>query len=130
LVTVDGDAVSLHFSTLDFEVPNTESYFQEMGQRGGHPSGSFTRDEVDVLVGPSAARMILRPIRPNPLIPHLHSHHSSDRKRLREKKGILMYDQPVTKPCRPCTVLYSLLIVVFGVIASPYLAYQALRYKK
>ena len=27
-------------------------------------------------------------------------------------------------------VLYSLLIVVFGVIASPYLAYQALRYKK
>jgi 3-deoxy-D-manno-octulosonic-acid transferase len=27
-------------------------------------------------------------------------------------------------------VLYSLLIVIFGVIASPYLAYQALRYKK
>ena len=27
-------------------------------------------------------------------------------------------------------VLYSLLIVLFGVIASPYLAYQALRYKK
>jgi 3-deoxy-D-manno-octulosonic-acid transferase len=27
-------------------------------------------------------------------------------------------------------VLYSLLIVVFGVIASPYLAYQAIRYKK
>ena len=27
-------------------------------------------------------------------------------------------------------VLYSLLIVIFGVIASPYLAYQAIRYKK
>jgi 3-deoxy-D-manno-octulosonic-acid transferase len=27
-------------------------------------------------------------------------------------------------------VLYSLLIVVFGVLASPYLAYQAIRYKK
>src|SRR5580765_8684169 len=27
-------------------------------------------------------------------------------------------------------VLYSLLIVVFGVIASPYLAYQAVRYRK
>jgi 3-deoxy-D-manno-octulosonic-acid transferase len=27
-------------------------------------------------------------------------------------------------------VLYSLLIVIFGVLASPYLAYQALRYKK
>jgi 3-deoxy-D-manno-octulosonic-acid transferase len=26
--------------------------------------------------------------------------------------------------------IYSLLILVFGVIASPYLAYQALRYKK
>ena len=27
-------------------------------------------------------------------------------------------------------VLYSLLIVLFGVVASPYLAYQAIRYKK
>ena len=27
-------------------------------------------------------------------------------------------------------VLYSLLIVVFGAVASPYLAYQAIRYKK
>ena len=26
--------------------------------------------------------------------------------------------------------IYSLLILVFGVVASPYLAYQALRYKK
>src|SRR5687767_2812944 len=40
-----------------------------------------------------------------------------------------MYDQPGTKfPIM--YVVYSLLILVVGVIASPYLAYQAIRYKK
>jgi 3-deoxy-D-manno-octulosonic-acid transferase len=40
-----------------------------------------------------------------------------------------MYDHPGTKPTF-MYVIYSLLILIFGVIAAPYLAYQAIRYKK
>ena len=40
-----------------------------------------------------------------------------------------MYDQPGTK-LHIMYVLYSLLILILGVIVSPYLAYQAILYKK
>jgi 3-deoxy-D-manno-octulosonic-acid transferase len=40
-----------------------------------------------------------------------------------------MYDPP-GRQSATMYVLYSLLILLFGVIASPYLAYQAIRYKK
>jgi 3-deoxy-D-manno-octulosonic-acid transferase len=41
-----------------------------------------------------------------------------------------MYDHPGTKTPTYMYVLYSLLILILGVIVSPYLAYQAIRYKK
>ena len=41
-----------------------------------------------------------------------------------------MYDHPSTKTPTYMYVLYSLLILILGVIVSPYLAYQAIRYKK
>jgi 3-deoxy-D-manno-octulosonic-acid transferase len=40
-----------------------------------------------------------------------------------------MYDHPGTKPTS-MYVLYSLFILLAGLIASPYLAYQAIRYRK
>ena len=41
-----------------------------------------------------------------------------------------MYDQPQHETPTYMYVLYSLLILVLGVLVSPYLAYQAIRYKK
>src|SRR5687768_4840656 len=41
-----------------------------------------------------------------------------------------MYDHPSTKFPTYMYALYSLLILILGVVVSPYLAYQAIRYKK
>ena len=56
-------------STLDFRLPSTESYFSRCASVAALVRSLTATKSISLL--PSAARMMLRPIRPNPLIPTL-----------------------------------------------------------
>src|SRR6185503_4931151 len=71
----------------------------------------------------SAARMMLRPMRPKPLIPTLTGMRSSGSRSRRT--NVLSYNTPSRM-----YALYSLLTLVAFVLVSPYFVYQAIRYKK
>src|SRR6266851_4935887 len=71
-----------------------------------------------MFLSPSAARMMFRPIRPNPLMPTL--------------TGIEVLQTNVSfyNSRTAMYVVYSLLTLAVFVVVSPYFVYQAIRYKK
>src|SRR5260370_38358914 len=71
-----------------------------------------------MFLSPSAARMMFRPIRPNPLMPTF--------------TGIEVLQTNVSfyNSRTAMYVVYSLLTLAVFVVVSPYFAYQAIRYKK
>src|SRR5687767_5047724 len=85
-----------------------------------------------------AARMMLRPIRPNPLIPTLIAIRSilqQHRKQLILVNGLRTgqtrgYSGAAPRTDASMYALYSVLIVLFFIVTSPYLLYQVVRYRK
>src|SRR5436309_2539321 len=67
---------------------------------------------------PSAARMMLRPMRPNPLMPTLTG------------IDILLGQTFHSTIARQMYAAYSVLTLIVFVVISPYFVYQAVRYKK
>src|SRR5947208_4070567 len=110
--------------TFACKLPSTESYLRRCASVLALVR-SLTATK-SMFLSPSAARMMLRPMRPNPLIPTLTGMRSSRILRLAahpDKRFILQY--PVAM-----YLAYSLLTLVVFVVVSPYFAYQAIRYKK
>ena len=68
LLAIDGDA-SLVALTSACRLPSTESVLQQVRERGGVVRSLTATKSMSF--DPKAARMMLRPIRPNPLMPTL-----------------------------------------------------------
>src|SRR5204863_7606442 len=72
-----------------------------------------------MFLSPSAARMMLRPIRPKPLMPTRTDMQRSSR------TNVSFYNKPTAM-----YLAYSLLTLAVFLVVSPYFLYQAVRYKK
>src|SRR5262249_6463356 len=112
-------------STPACRFPSTESYLRRCASVVAFVK-SFTATKL-MFRSPSAARMMFRPIRPNPLIPTrtaivAGSFHS--RRAPRVPTNISFYNK-----C-PVYTVYSLLSLVVLAVVSPYFVYQAIRYRK
>src|SRR5205807_2153808 len=107
--------VSSLASTAACRLPSTESYLSRCASVCALVR-SLTATK-SMLLSPSAARMMLRPIRPNPLIP---TRTAIDASRQTFHSTILA----------PMYTVYSLLSLVLFLVVSPYFLYQAIRYKK
>src|SRR5436190_7743988 len=108
--------VSPPASTFACRLPSTESYFSRCAS-----VCAFVRSLTatkSMFVSPSAARMMFRPMRPNPLMPTLTGIDISSRQTFHSTIVHPMY------------LVYSLLTLVAFVVVSPYFVYQAIRYNK
>src|SRR3954466_3129773 len=108
--------VSSLASTLACRLPRTESYFSRCASVCALVR-SLTATK-SMFLSPSAARMMLRPIRPKPLIPTLTDMQSS-------RTNVSFYNKPTAM-----YLAYSLLTLAVFIVVSPYFLYQAIRYKK
>src|SRR5436305_7716319 len=97
--------------------PSAESYFSRCASVCALVR-SLTATKSTFL-SPSAARMMLRPMRPNPLMPTLTAMSSPPAQTFHS-----------TIAASPMYVVYSLLTLVVFIVVSPYFLYQAIRYKK
>src|SRR6059058_3343041 len=104
-------------SIVACRLPSTESYFSRCASVCALVR-SLTATKSTFL-SPSAARMMLRPMRPNPLMPTLTAMSSPPAQTFHS-----------TIAASPMYVVYSLLMLVVFVVVSPYFLYQAIRYKK
>src|SRR5438128_1856926 len=104
-------------SIVACRLPSTESYFSRCASVCALVR-SLTATKSTFL-SPSAARMMLRPMRPNPLMPTLTAMSSPPAQTFHS-----------TIAASPMYVVYSLLTLVVFVVVSPYFLYQAIRYKK
>src|SRR5437763_2837096 len=103
-------------STLARRLPSTESYFSRCASVCAFVR-SFTATK-SMLRSPSAARMMFRPMRPNPLMPTRTGIDISSRQ---------TFHSTIVCPMYPA---YSLLSLLAFVVVSPYFLYQAIRYQK
>src|SRR3954463_4005952 len=108
--------VSSLASTRACRLPRTESYFSRCASVCALVR-SLTATK-SMFLSPSAARMMLRPIRPKPLIPTLTDMRSSG-------TNVSFYNKPTAM-----YLAYSLLTLAVFIVVSPYFLYQAIRYKK
>src|ERR1700687_1669909 len=143
------EMVSCLATTFAWRFPSTESYFNRCASVAALVR-SLTATK-SMLVSPSAARMMFRPIRPNPLMPTLTAIESplerrSERNRPADKQSILMnalaegqtvrlyFDVAQRHSSRhfPSGMYFIYSLLTFGVfvVVSPYFLYQAIRYKK
>src|SRR3954462_2542244 len=102
--------------TVACRLPRTESYLRRCA-RVLALVRSLTATK-SMFLSPSAARMMLRPMRPNPLIPTLTASKPSG-------TNVSFYNKRI-----PMYLLYSAITLAVFVVVSPYFVYQALRYKK
>src|SRR5262245_49024408 len=107
--------VSSFAATAAWRLPRTESYLKRCASVCALVR-SLTATK-SIFESPSAARMMLRPIRPNPLIPTRTGISAS-------RTNVSFYNT--------CAVysIYSALSLALFVVVSPYFLYQAIRYKK
>src|SRR5438034_541844 len=105
-------------STFAFRFPSTESYFKRCASVWALVR-SLTATQ-SMFLSPSAARMMLRPMRPNPLIPTLTAIDVSS-----FATNVSFYNSR-----RSMYFAYSLLTLILFIVVSPYFVYQAIRYKK
>src|SRR5688572_29433260 len=86
-----------------------------------------------------AARMMLRPMRPNPLIPTLIAMRDSSRSRSSAPNRQMLLQAGRRRPCsrrllgvefRDVHALYTLAIVLLAIVLSPWFLYQAIRHRK
>src|SRR3954452_25567954 len=108
--------VSSFASTLACRLPRTESYFSRCASVCALVR-SLTATKA-MFLSPSAARMMLRPIRPNPLIPTLTA------------IDVLRINVSFYNSRTPMYLVYSLVTLLLFLVVSPYFVYQAIRYKK
>src|SRR5581483_11168225 len=109
-------------STLACRLPRTESYFRRCASVCALVR-SFTATK-SMFASPSAARMMFRPIRPNPLMPTFTAIVAA-------RTNVSFYNTGARlTPSRPMYLVYSILTLVVFVVVSPYFVYQAVRYKK
>src|SRR5438874_1148288 len=103
-------------STFARRLPSTESYFSRCASVCAFVR-SFTATK-SMFRSPSAARMMFRPMRPNPLMP--------------TRTGIDISSRQTfhSTIVRPMYLAYSLLTLLAFIVVSPYFLYQAIRYKK
>src|SRR6185312_11522491 len=106
--------------------------FQQMRQRGG-VGQVVNRDEIDLFVAQCCTHDVAADAA-EPVDPDFHSHYASGQPSSgpkndeRQKRNSNVRSLPRGNPRLPTFMyfIYSLLILLFGVVASPYLAYQAL----
>src|SRR5712671_4354038 len=103
-------------STRALRLPSTESYLSRCASVCALVR-SLTATK-SMFLSPSAARMMFRPIRPNPLIPTLTA------------IDILQTNVSFYNSSPPMHLAYSALTLLLFVVVSPYFVYQAIRYKK
>src|SRR5437763_1353199 len=103
-------------STFARRLPSTESYFSRCASVCAFVR-SFTATK-SMFRSPSAARMMFRPMRPNPLMP--------------TRTGIDISSRQTfhSTIVRPMYLAYRLLTLLAFVAVSPYFLYQAIRYTK
>src|SRR5262245_647839 len=112
------EMVSSLASTLACRLPSTESYFSRCASVVALvKSLTATKSTFLSLI---AARMILRPIRPNPLMPTRTAIADAPF----NATNVSFYNNYRVYP------LYSLLTFAFFLLVSPYFVYQAIRYQK
>src|SRR5256885_6000263 len=103
-------------STFACRLPSTESYFSRCASVLALVR-SLTATK-SMFLSPSAARMMLRPMRPKPLIPTLTG------------IDVLQTNVSFYNSSFPMYLVYSLLTLAVFVVLSPYFVYQAIRYNK
>src|SRR3954469_3535995 len=108
--------LSCRASTCACRLPSTESYLSKCASVLALVRSLIATKSM--FLSPSAARMMFRPIRPNPLIPTLTGMPPS-------RTNISFYNKPTAM-----YFAYSLLSLVVFFVVSPYFLYQAIRYKK
>src|SRR5260370_20661858 len=107
-------------STRACRLPSTESYLSRCASVCALVR-SFTATK-SMFLSPSAARMMLRPMRPNPLMPTLTAIVGGP---FLGRTNVSFYNK-----VSAMYLAYSLLTLVVFVVVSPYFLYQAIRYKK
>src|SRR5258706_815352 len=113
-------------STRACRLPTTESYFSRCASVWALVR-SLTATK-SMFLSPSAARMMLRPIRPNPLIPtwtDIETSLTTGRAAAHLRTNVSFYNKRTAM-----YFAYSLLTLVVFVVVSPYFVYQAIRYNK
>src|SRR5580765_5464642 len=120
------EMVSALASTFACRLPRTESYFSRCASVFALVR-SLTATK-SMFLSPSAARMMLRPIRPNPLIPtrtDIEPSLTTGRAVAHLRTNVSFYNKRTAM-----YFAYSLLTLVVFVVVSPYFLYQAIRYNK
>src|SRR6185369_11907565 len=128
--------VSSFASTLACRLPSTESYFSRCASVLALVR-SLTATK-SMFLSPRAARMMLRPIRPKPLMPTrtgiVPAPLNLTASLLSRRSGLARIGEARTNVSfyniRLVYTVYSLLSLALFVVVSPYFVYQAIRYQK